>query len=156
MASKKRPATYGSTEAGFASAFGITRQQKLIPSIETDEAHETLSKAWHGSEYDLCSISIPKAAAAGPWPRNGVRGGGRRRPHRAASRQSDLVVPLAQRVAAPAATRPLHRPRPDRYGRLRQAARQWPGLVSLRRAPPLPRRSARGPRCARAGHLRRP
>ena len=32
------------------------------------------------------------------------------------------VVPLAQRVAAPAATRPLHRPRPDRHGRLRQAA----------------------------------
>jgi hypothetical protein len=36
--------------------------------------------------------------------------------------QSHLVVSLAQRVAAPAATRPLHRPRPDRHGRLRQAA----------------------------------
>ena len=32
----------------------------------------------------------------------------------------------------------------------------WPRLVSLRRAPPLPRRSARGPGCARAGHFRRP
>ena len=31
----------------------------------------------------------------------------------------------------------------------------WPRLVSLRRAPPLPRRSARGPGCARAGHFRR-
>ena len=29
-------------------------------------------------------------------------------------------------------------------------------LVSLRRAPPLPRRPARGPGCARAGHPRHP
>ena len=29
-------------------------------------------------------------------------------------------------------------------------------LVSLRRAPPLPRRPARGARCARAGHFRHP
>src|SRR5438046_8635682 len=60
--------------------------------------------------HDLCGISVPKAAAAGPRQRDGVRGGGRGRPHRAAARQSHLVVPLAQRVAAPAATRPLHRP----------------------------------------------
>ena len=31
-------------------------------------------------------------------------------------------VSLAQRVAAPAATGPLHRPRSDRHGQLRQAA----------------------------------
>src|SRR5262249_18186875 len=66
------------------------------------------------SEHDLCSISVPKKAAAGPWPRDGIRGGGRGRPHRAAARQSHLVVPLAQRVAAPAPTRPLHAPRPNR------------------------------------------
>src|SRR5215510_733208 len=57
------------------------------------------------SEQDLCGISVPKAAAAGPRPRDGVRRGGRGRPHRAAARQSHLVVPLAQRVAAPAAAR---------------------------------------------------
>src|SRR5262245_47037 len=96
------------------------------------------SRLCSGSEHDLCDISIPKAAAAGPRQRDGVRGGGRGRPHRAAARQSHLVVPLAQRVAAPAATRPLHRPGPDRHGRLRQAARQRPRLVSFRRAPPLP------------------
>src|SRR6516225_8664090 len=84
--------------------------------------HETLSKAWHGNEHDLCSISIPKTAAAGPRPRDGVRGGGTGRPHRAVARQSHLILPLAQRVATPATTRPLHRPRPDRHGRLRQAA----------------------------------
>jgi pimeloyl-ACP methyl ester carboxylesterase len=33
---------------------------------------------------------------------------------------------------------------------------QWPRLVSLRRAPPLPRRPARGPECARASLPRRP
>src|SRR5215469_15345325 len=43
------------------------------------------------------------------------------------ARQSHLVVPLAQRAAAPAAARPLHRPRPDRHGRLRQAANSGPG-----------------------------
>src|SRR6266446_4119610 len=73
-------------------------------------------------EHDLRGISVPKTAAAGPRPRDGVRGGGTGRPHRAVARQSHLVVPLAQRVAAPAATRPLHRPRPDRHGRLRQSA----------------------------------
>src|SRR5258708_24530222 len=83
------------------------------------------------SQHDLCGISVPKAAAAGPGPGDGVRGGGRGRPHRAAARQSYLVVPLAQRVAAPAATRPLHRPRPDRHWRLPQTARQLPPLVSL-------------------------
>src|SRR6516165_4758225 len=41
-----------------------------------------------GSEQDLCGISVQKAAAAGPWPRDGVRGGGKGRPHRAAARQS--------------------------------------------------------------------
>ena len=41
-------------------------------------------------------------------------------------------------------------------GGLRQAARQWPRIVSLRRAPPLPRRPARGPGSARAGHPGRP
>src|SRR5580704_11857849 len=68
------------------------------------------------TQHDLCGIPVPKAAAAGPRPRDGVRGGGDGRPHRAAARQSHLVVPLAQRVAVPAATRPLHRPRSDRYG----------------------------------------
>src|SRR5262249_32851092 len=52
------------------------------------------------SEQDLCGISLSKAAAAGPRPRDGVCGGGRGRPHSAAARQSHLVVPLAQRVAA--------------------------------------------------------
>ena len=33
---------------------------------------------------------------------------------------------------------------------------QWPRLVSLRRTSPLPRCSARGPGCARAGHPRHP
>src|SRR5678816_4290806 len=73
-----------------------------------------MSKERRKSQHDLCGISLPKAAAADPWQRDGVRGGGRGRPHRAAARQSHLVVPVAQRVAAPAATRPLHRPRPDR------------------------------------------
>src|SRR5215468_2760382 len=67
------------------------------------------------SQHDLCGISVQKAAAAGPRQGDGVRGGGRGRSHRAAARQSHLVVPLAQRVAALAATRPLHRPRPDRH-----------------------------------------
>src|SRR5262245_9086008 len=93
-------------------------------------------------QYDLCGISVPKEAAAGPWQRDGVRGGGSRRTHRDAARQYYLVISLAQRVAAPEATGPLHLPRPDRHGRLRQAARQWPRLVSLRRAPPLSRRPA--------------
>src|SRR5262249_48049459 len=84
--------------------------------------NETLSKSWRGNEHDLCGISVPKAAAAGPRQGDGVRGGGRRRPHRVAAWQSHFVVPLAQRIATPAATRPLHRPRPDRHGRLRQAA----------------------------------
>src|SRR5262249_43643503 len=65
-------------------------------------------------EQDLCGISVPKAAAAGSRPRDGVRRGGKGRPHRAAARQSPLVVPLAHRVTTSAATRPLHRPRPDR------------------------------------------
>src|SRR5262244_2217604 len=95
-------------------------------------------------------------SAAFPYRKQRRRVLGREMSHRAAARQSHLVVPLAQRVAAPAATRPLHRPRPDRHGRLRQAAQQWAKLVSLRRAPPLPRRPARGPGCARAGHLRHP
>ncbi|MFD0507678.1 haloalkane dehalogenase [Streptomyces chiangmaiensis] len=55
-------------------------------------------------------MSISKAAAEGPRPRDGVRGGGRGRPHRAAARQSHLVVPLAQCVAASAVAGPLHRP----------------------------------------------
>jgi hypothetical protein len=46
---------------------------------------------------------------------------GRGRPHCAAAWQFHLVVPLAQCVAA--AARPLHRPRPDRHGQLRQATR---------------------------------
>src|SRR5215469_14575106 len=71
------------------------------------------------NEHDLCGISVPKAAAAGPWQRDGVRGDGGGRPYRAAARQSHLVVSLAQRLAAPAATRPLHRSRPDRHGRFR-------------------------------------
>src|SRR5215470_9296305 len=58
---------------------------------------------------DLCDISVPKEAAAGPRQRDGVRGGGRGRPHRAAARQSYVVVSMAERVAAPAATGPLHR-----------------------------------------------
>lgn len=96
------------------------------------------------SKRDLSSISVPKAAAAGPRWRDGVCGDGvcggwTRRPHRAAARQSNLVISLAQRVAASATAWPLHRSRSDRYGRLRQAASQWPRLVSLRRAPPLPR-----------------
>src|SRR4029453_2646876 len=32
------------------------------------------------SQHDLCGISVPKAAAAGPRQRDGVRGGGRGRP----------------------------------------------------------------------------
>jgi len=47
------------------------------------------------SEHDLCGISIPKAAAAGPRPPDGLRGGGRGRPHRASARESHLIVPLA-------------------------------------------------------------
>src|SRR5215813_15041436 len=45
-------------------------------------------------EDDLCRISVPKASAAGPRQRDGVRGGGRGRPHRAAARQPHFVVPL--------------------------------------------------------------
>jgi len=41
--------------------------------------------------------------------------------------QSHLVVPLAQRVAAPAATRPLHRPRPDRHGDSDKLPHSGPG-----------------------------
>src|SRR6476646_7213729 len=128
--------------------------------VLSSTAAPNLKGVLHGDgpddEQDLRGISVPKAAAAGPRPRDGIRGGGSGRSHRAAARQSHLVVPLAQRDAAPAATGPLHRPRPDRHGRLRQAARQRSRLVSLRRAPPLPRRPARGPGCARAGHLGRP
>src|SRR5215831_20108216 len=86
--------------------------------------------------HDFFSISVSKEAAAGPRQGDGIRGGGRGPPHRAATRQSNLVVSLAQRVATPAATRPLHRPRPDRHGRFRQATYQWARLISLRRAPP--------------------
>src|SRR5262249_26210221 len=64
-------------------------------------------------EHDLRGISVPKTAAAGPRPRDGVRRGGTGRPHRAVARQSHLIVPLAQRAALRAATRPLHRARPD-------------------------------------------
>src|SRR6516162_3325881 len=108
------------------------------------------------NEHDLCDISLPKATAAGPRQRDGVRGGRGGRLYRAAARQSHLVVSLAQRVTALAATRPLHRSRPDRHGRLREAARQWPWLVSLRRTPPLPRRLARGSGRTRARHVRHP
>src|SRR5262249_53829911 len=57
--------------------------------------HETVSKAWHGNEHDLRSISVPKVAAAGPRQRDGLRGSGRGRSHRAVARQSHIVVPLA-------------------------------------------------------------
>ena len=43
-------------------------------------------------EHDPRSISVPKAAAAGPWPCNGVRGGRRGRLYRADARQRHLVV----------------------------------------------------------------
>src|SRR6516165_4416233 len=69
-------------------------------------------------EHDLCDIPVPKTAVPSPRPRDGIRGGGTGRPHRTVARQSHLLVHLAQRVAAPAATRPLYRPRPDRHGRL--------------------------------------
>src|SRR5215470_12836676 len=62
------------------------------------------------SKHDLCGISVPKTATASPRPRDGLRGGGTGRPYRTVARQPDLVVPVAQRVAAPATTRPLHRP----------------------------------------------
>src|SRR6516164_1676271 len=44
------------------------------------------SEADRRSEHDLCGISVPKAAAAGPRQRDGIRGGGRGRPHRATAR----------------------------------------------------------------------
>src|SRR5215831_20439542 len=67
------------------------------------------------NEHDFCNISIPKTATASPRPRNGVRGGGKGRPHCAAAWQSHFILPLAQCVATPAATRSLHRPRSARH-----------------------------------------
>src|SRR5215469_2938172 len=80
--------------------------------------HDPCDISIRKDEHDLCDISVPKTAAESPRPRDGLRGGGTGRPHRAVARQSHLLVPLAQRVAAPAATRSLHRPRPNRHGRL--------------------------------------
>src|SRR5262245_28198367 len=117
-ASQKPPATYLKTKAGVLLRVRAPTADRYLQT-KTDQAHENLSKAWHGSEPDLCCFSVPKKAAAGPRQGDGVRGGGKGRPDRAAARQSHLVVPLAQRVAALAAARPLHRPRPDRHGRLR-------------------------------------
>ena len=52
---------------------------------------------------------------------------GKRRPHRAAARQSHLRLPLAQRVAVLPATRPLHRSRPDRHGDSDKLPNSGPG-----------------------------
>src|SRR5262249_26100516 len=93
----------GFSPIAFAQSLARTEGACSIPRRSRESKLEE-------SEHDLCSISVPKKVAAGLWPRDGIRGGGRGRPHRAAARQSHLVVPLAQRVAAPAATRPLHRP----------------------------------------------
>src|SRR5215831_542950 len=76
--------------------------------------------SYRRGKHDLCGFPVSKAAAASPRPRNGVCGGGRRRPHCTVARQSHLVVSLAQRVAALAVIRPLYCARPDRDGRLRQ------------------------------------
>ena len=43
-------------------------------------------------EHDLRGISVPKTTAAGTWPRDGVRGGGTGRPHRAVARQSHISM----------------------------------------------------------------
>ena len=59
-------------------------------------------------------------------------------------------------MPAPRAARPLHRTRPHRHGRLRQAAGQRPGQLPLRRAPSLPRRPARATRRQRRRDLRHP
>src|SRR5215831_9297135 len=123
-----------------AYASGVRLRVRDHPTAEIEtfnrkrmKPHETLSKAWHGNEHYLCSNSIPKAAAAGPRQGDGLRGGRRGRPHRAAPWQSHLVVSLAQRVVASADMWPMYRARPDRHGRFRQAALQWPRFVSLSR-----------------------
>src|SRR6516162_1675520 len=82
------------------------------------------------SNYDIYGISLQKAAAQGPWPRDGVRGGGKRRSHRIPARQPHILVSLAQCDTASRAAGALHCPRSDRHGRLRKAAWQWPWLLS--------------------------
>src|SRR5215472_5379968 len=46
------------------------------------------------SNHDISRISLQEAAAQGPWPRDGVCGGGKRRSDRIPARQPDVVVSL--------------------------------------------------------------
>ena len=66
-------------------------------------------------------------------------GEGRR--DRLPARQPHVVVPVAQRDAAPGGAWPAGRLRPDRHGRLRQARRLRAGPLPLRRAARLPVRA---------------
>src|SRR6202020_1470934 len=82
------------------------RLLELISAQHTDSGRQPGFPMLKGrrSEHDLCGISVSKAAPPDPRPRDGVCGGGTGRPHRAVARESHLVLPLAQCLAAPAAT----------------------------------------------------
>src|SRR5215831_2899042 len=76
------------------SAFsGKSRNLMLAPSFSGYDPERALSRdnvyvgrlivSYYGrSEHDLCSISVPKEAAADPRQRDGICRGGRGRPHR--------------------------------------------------------------------------
>src|SRR5262245_6795017 len=74
------------------------------------------------NNHDIYGIYVQKAEAQGPWPRDGVHGGGKRRSHRTPARQPHVLVSLAQCDTASRAAGALHRARSDRHGRLRKAA----------------------------------
>ena len=67
------------------------------------------------------------------------------------ARQSDLVVPVAQRDSPCGGDGPVHRSRPHRQGDSRQARRPRTGLVPVRRAPRVSRWTARSTRPRASG-----
>ena len=108
--------------------------------------------------HDECNRDeVGEALCARPRAADGLRRGRRGRPDRVPPRQPDVVVPVAQRDPARRGARALHRARPDRHGRLRQAARQRPRPLHVRRASrATSTRCSRRSDVARTGHARRP
>ena len=98
-------------------------------------------------------VAGSQALRAGPGPPDGLCGVRRRAAYRAVARQPHLVVPVAIGAACPGRPGPVHRPGPDRHGRLGQARRRRPGTLYLRLSPRVRRRLAGG---ARRGPRRRP